>query len=262
MFKIGDIVARKSYNSDIIFKISAINANKKECILKGLDVRLIATAPIDDLILAPKDRCEYDIEYIKKNKIDMLNRSDYFYIPGKILHIDGDKEYLDRCMDYYKESNVMAIGKHIKEENVPNVIKKLLEDYTPDIVVITGHDAYYRKKIGTKDLYKNSTNFIKSTREARKYEKNSKNLIIIAGACQSNYEEIIKSGATFASSPKRINIHALDPAVIAVNLSLYEKDKTIDLPELLEKTKYGKEGIGGIKSKGTMLVGYPRNGEK
>ena len=28
--------------------------------------------------------------------------------------------------------------------------------------------------------------------------------------------------------------------------------------EILEKTKYGKDGIGGIITKRTMYVGYPR----
>ena len=92
----------------------------------------------------------------------------------------------------------------------------------------------------------------------RKYEKDHEKLIIIAGGCQSNYEELIKAGANFASSPKRINIHALDPAIIAVKMSLSDVTQDIDLKGILEKTKYGKDGIGGIKTKGTMYVGYPR----
>ena len=31
-----------------------------------------------------------------------LNRGEYFYLPGVILHIDGDKDYLDKCMSFYK----------------------------------------------------------------------------------------------------------------------------------------------------------------
>jgi hypothetical protein len=27
---------------------------------------------------------------------------------------------------------------------------------------------------------------------------------------------------------------------------------------MLEKTKYGSEGMGGVKTKGTMYTGYPR----
>ena len=93
---------------------------------------------------------------------------------------------------------------------------------------------------------------------ARKYENSHEKLIIIAGACQSNYEELIKAGANFASSPKRINIHALDPAIIATCLAFSDKNKDIDLIKILNKTKYGPDGIGGIITKGTMYVGYPR----
>ena len=73
-----------------------------------------------------------------------------------------------------------------------------------------------------------------------------------------DYEELIKAGANFASSPKRINIHALDPAIIASRMSLSDINKDIDLKDIISSTKYGKEGIGGIITKGTMYMGYPR----
>ena len=99
---------------------------------------------------------------------------------------------------------------------------------------------------------------MKSVLKARDYEKSHEKLVIIAGACQSDYEDIIKSGANFASSPKRVNIHALDPAIIAVNIALTDKNKRLDIKELLNKTKYGKYGIGGLVGNGMMYVGYPR----
>ena len=77
-------------------------------------------------------------------------------------------------------------------------------------------------------------------------------------ACQSDYEDLIKAGANFASSPKRINIHALDPAIIAVSLAFSDKNQSIDLINLINKTKFGSDGIGGIITNGTMYVGYPR----
>lgn len=143
---------------------------------------------------------------------------------------------------------------------MPAKIKDLLEEYNPNIVVITGHDAYYRKKGDTNDLnsYKNSKYYVDAVREARKYENSHQKLIIIAGGCQSNYEELIKAGANFASSPKRVNIHALDPAIIATKMSLSDITEDINLKEILETTKYGCNGMGGIKTKGTMYVGYPR----
>ena len=96
-----------------------------------------------------------------------------------------------------------------------------------------------------------------AVREARK-NYSHENLIIIAGACQSNYEELIKAGANFASSPKRINIHALDPAIIASSLAFSDRNQSIDLLKLIGKTKYGSDGMGGIITNGTMYVGYPR----
>ena len=65
------------------------------------------------------------------------NRDDYFYIPGKILHIDSDLDYLNRCLDYYKEANIWAMGINETEENVPLYIKDWLEEYNPNIIVIT-----------------------------------------------------------------------------------------------------------------------------
>ena len=187
-------------------------------------------------------------------------RGDFFYLPGKVLHIDADQEYLERCLKFYKKNKVMAIGKKIDEKEVSKQIRNLLLEYQPDIVIITGHDAYYPKKGGIKDLksYKNTENFVKAVKEARKYEKSHEKLVIIAGACQSNYEELIKAGANFASSPKRVNIHALDPAIIATVLAMSERNKQIDLVSLLAKTKYGANGMGGIISNGMMYVGFPR----
>ena len=256
--KIGDLVTRNSYNNDILFVITDIIDDI--CYLRGVNIRLTADSNINDLKLC--DGCDIEeekfIESIKPN-ID-LDRSDFFYLPGKILHIDGDNEYLDRCLKYYSDNNLMAMGICLNEVDIKDNIRNYLEEYNPNILVITGHDAYYKKKGSINDInnYKNSINFVNSIKEARKYEKSHDKLIIIAGACQSNYEELIKAGANFASSPKRINIHALDPAIIATNMGLSDINKDIDLKNIISKTRYGKDGVGGIITKGTMYTGYPR----
>ncbi|MBQ3307830.1 MAG: sporulation peptidase YabG [Bacilli bacterium] len=254
----GDVVGRKSYHCDIPFKIISIN-NNIAC-LKGLDVRLYADAVLDDLEVLDSPH-ESDQSIIDENIRDFkVDRDNYFYLPGKILHIDGDKDYLDRCMNFYKKLGIKANGLTIPEDKIYSQIGKLLEDYHPDIVVITGHDAYHSKKNNLQDLnnYENSKYFASAIKEARKYEHNQDKLIIIAGACQSNYESLIKAGANFASSPKRINIHALDPAIVASSLSFSDRNQSIDLMKIIDKTKYGSEGIGGLITNGTMYVGYPR----
>lgn len=252
-FREGDLVTRISHNHDIVFKIISIDENI--AMLKGIDLRLYADSLVSDLVQASVTS-DSDQQILEENIRDLqMDRSQYFYLPGKILHIDGDSDYLKRCMKFYHEMNVKANGLTIPEIEMPNKIEDLLREFQPDIVVITGHDAYLKKNRGD---YQNSFNFIETVKEARKYEKSQDKLIIIAGACQSNYEELIKAGANFASSPKRINIHALDPAILATSLALSDRNKSIDLLKILEKTKYGKDGMGGIITNGTMYVGYPR----
>lgn len=255
MLKQGDLVTRKSHNNDIVFNI--LNIKDNICYLKGQNIRLYADSNIDDLELYDKER---EDNFESELDEEHLDRNEYFYMPAKILHIDGDKEYLVRCLNYYKKYNLHAIGKICIEEELPLKINKYLNDYNPDIVIITGHDAYYSKNGKKEDInnYKNSKYFCEAVKRARKFEKNHDKLVIIAGACQSNYEELIKNGANFASSPKRVNIHALDPAIIATTIALTDKYKRIDLIELLNKTKYGSEGIGGVIGNGLMYVGYPR----
>lgn len=253
MFEVGTIVTRNSYNNDVVFIITEIKNDI--AYLKGTDIRLYADAPLSDLSVS--DRVD---EYNPECDFELGDRDEYFYLPGKILHIDGDEDYLEKSLSFYKKAGVLAIGRKVKESDIPQVIDKYLREVKPDILVITGHDAYYERlgNINNINNYKNSKYFVKSVQVAREYEKSHEKLVIIAGACQSAYEDIIKSGANFASSPKRVNIHALDPAVIAVNVAMTDKNKSMDIKELLSKTKYGKNGIGGLVGNGMMYVGYPR----
>ena len=259
LFNIGDIVTRKSYNHDTYFVISKIEGDL--AYLKGINLRLYADSEMIDLEKVDSDNIVDDDRITSTITGELnLDRSEYFYLPGKILHIDGDEDYLKRCMNFYKRLNIMAYGLCLKEPDIKTEISNYLTKLNPDVVIITGHDAYYKRK-GAQDNvqnYKNSMNFVEAVKVARAYEKNQDKLIIIAGACQSNYEELIKAGATFASSPKRINIHALDPAIIASYISLYDRNKTVDLLDVLAKTKSGADGIGGVMTKGCMFVGYPR----
>lgn len=60
MIKKGDIVVRKSYGKDIIFKVVKIikSNNSQIAILKGVTLRIEADAPIEDLEMAQKQRIE------------------------------------------------------------------------------------------------------------------------------------------------------------------------------------------------------------
>ncbi len=253
-YKKCDLVTRISHGHDIIFKVINIVDNKY--ILKGIEIRLYADANEEDLNLYNQK-----VKYDKGISIrDERSKDDFFYMPPRILQLDGDSEFLKRCLNYYQDNNVYAVGKKIKEDNMGYHVVNLLKKYQPNILVISGHDSYNKKANDTTNIknYKNSIHFINAVKEARKYESDHNKLIIIAGACQRDYEDLIKAGADFASSPKRINIHALDPAIIATTLSLTKRTEVVNLIELLNKTKYGPDGIGGIECNGLMYVGYPR----
>ena len=63
--KKGDIVSRHSYGHDIIFSVKRIlklNNKKEVAILKGIDVRVEADAPLEDLKAVSKE------ELIKREK--------------------------------------------------------------------------------------------------------------------------------------------------------------------------------------------------
>ena len=280
--KEGDIVARKSYNQDIIFKVMGFSKdanNKKIVLLKGVAFRLLADAYMDDLVLIEEsdmrgiliDKNVRNLLY--KSAIDAKERqnmyrggrglqssSNVYGIPGKVLQIDGDKEYLKICLDVYTELGIPAVGVAIPEANQYKEVRALLEKHKPDILVITGHDAITSKKGSLKDInnYRNSYNFIKSVKEARKWQPDFDSLVIFAGACQSNYEKIIKAGANYASSPGRIMIHALDPVFIVEKIACSRIDVAVPIEEVIEQTITGYKGIGGFETRGKFRWAMPR----
>ena len=78
--------------------------------------------------------------------------------------------------------------------------------------------------------------------------------MIIAGACQSYYEALIEEGANFASTPKRKNIHLLDPIIVASFIATTPISQEIDYQKVLNAT-YSKQ-IGGIETKGLARKQY------
>ncbi len=284
--KVGDLVTRKSYQKDIIFRIVGFNIdenNEKIAILKGIAFRVLADAYLDDLelvkisdlkdILIDPSVESLIYKSIKSSrdrekrmnravpKIQANSNANIYGIPGKVLQIDGDKEYLKICLDVYTELGIPAVGVAIPEENQHKEVLRLLEKHNPDILVITGHDAITSKKGNITDLsnYRNSMNFIKTVKQARKWQPNLDSLVIFAGACQSNYEQIIKAGANYASSPGRIMIHALDPVFVVEKIACSRIDTIVPIEEIIEQTVTGVKGVGGSETRGKFRWAMPRS---
>lgn len=281
---IGDTVVRKSYGKDITFKIIDIKEAENETIytLKGINLRVIADAPYEDLeevlenSLGEKEKTlnrkvNTSIKNIMLGRIDIskayrspkitVNKELTFGRPGKILHVDGDAEYLEVCLKVYKKLELDAIGKVIAEKDQPYEVLQLVKKIKPDIVIITGHDAITK---GTKDYadinnYRNSKFFVDAVSELRNYEPNYDDLVIFAGACQSHYEAILDAGANFASSPSRVLIHCLDPVFVCEKIAYSNIEKVVSIQEALENTITGTKGIGGLQTRGKYREGFPKS---
>ena len=291
---IGDLVVRKSYGKDITFKIIEIKKIKDLTvyILKGINLRIIADSPSEDLELISeeimsKKEATFDRKVngsIKKILMSRIDEKGYrsvveisrsksakpskdkapsmlFGRPGRILHVDGDAEYLDVCLKTYKQLSVEAVGHVIPEADQPKRILSLVKSVKPDIVVLTGHDAVIKgaEDYMNIDNYKNSKFFVQSVTELRNFEPNYDDLVIFAGACQSCYEAILDAGANFASSPNRILIHCLDPVFISEKVAYTNVEKIVSVQELIENTITGVEGIGGLQTRGKYREGFPKS---
>ncbi|CUU45617.1 MULTISPECIES: sporulation peptidase YabG [Clostridium] len=282
--EIGDIVVRKSYNKDITFKIIDIkdSGGKYNIILKGINIRIIADASLDDLEIAEEDTGSQDKilntrvnEAIKKAMIlrgdlrDKVEKSPkiktknelMFGRPGKILHVDGDSEYMETCLKVYKQLSLDAVGRAIAEKDQPEVIVDLVKEVKPDIVVLTGHDSVLREPRDYLNLdnYRNSRYYLESVKNLRNYNSSYDELVIFAGACQSCYERILDVGANFASSPNRVLIHCLDPVFVCEKIAYTRIDKVVSITDVIENTITGIKGVGGLQTRGKYREGYPKS---
>lgn len=191
----GDIVARKSYDKDILFIVDKIlKSNNKErfAILKGLVIRVEADSLIEDLEIIDRKVINKAIEEVD-NRLDEMaekylqqfkrtNKDDTTIYTGKILHLDGDRKYSEKSAKYYKKLGLNAIVKNISERNQAQMVIPLLNRYNPDILVVTGHDAILKSGKNYNNLYnyRNSGYFINTVKEARSWGENSNKLAIFA----------------------------------------------------------------------------------
>lgn len=266
-FRVGDIVGRTSYGSDIHFRIISIDKKTNVADLKGLDMRLWADAPVEDLIMIHDDsrdklkekneeKASSSVQEIKQER-EQGDTS--FKLPGRVLHMDGDPNYLKKCLELYKQLDIPVYGIHVPESEMPKRVFSLLKQIQPDILVVTGHDAFIRSKGSKHDMkaYRHSASFKDTIKKAREYERDRDSLIIFAGACQSYFEALIQAGANYASAPNRVNIHALDPVYIVEKACYTAINKLVNVTDIIRHSISGSAGLGGIDTRGTFRAGKP-----
>ncbi|MCL1852838.1 MAG: sporulation peptidase YabG [Peptococcaceae bacterium] len=267
----GDIVARRSYNEDIFLKVIDVTVSRGEkiALLSGVLYRLFADAGLEDLAVKTKQQISHyhlsdsQDTYQKLHKIvfarNFQKKEEYFEIPPHVLHLDGDEEYLDQCLSAYRRLGLKASGLCFPEHRHASVLEEALGKHNADILVLTGHDSYKKKKGNREDMdsYRSSRHFVEAVKTARQIQPHKDQLVIFAGGCQSHFEAIIEAGANFASSPKRMLIHALDPVFIVESISQTPMDSIVSLKEIIEHTVTGTDGVGGIETLGKLRRGYP-----
>lgn len=266
--KKGDIVGRKSYGKDVFFVVDNILKTRLDnqfALLKGLNIRVMADSPIEDLEIISKEDVINSIksldinleERIKvgKDKVNNSLKRQKIYT-GKILHLDGDRKYSEKSARYYNKIGLNAVVKNIAENRQAKVVVPLLNKYNPDILIITGHDAMLKNGSNYNNIYnyRNSRHFINTVKEARKWGMNSDKLVIFAGACQSFYEGIISAGADFASSPGRILIDFVDPLIVAEKIAITEEYRFVSSTEISREIKEGARGVSGIGARGKSKI--------
>jgi spore coat assembly protein len=275
---IGDLVVRPSHKGDVLFKVVGVRGGR--AILKGVYLRLMADAPLNDLRRV--DQREY--EEIKKNAERLLRRAltrstartaangrdqgraqgrdaspRKAKLPGRVLHLDGDREYLDKCMQYYDKIGMRAAGYHVSEDQQPARVTALVEQVRPSVVVLTGHDGF-KKGAAQNDIrsYTNSRYFVDAVKNLRRQAPNRDSLVIVAGACQSYYEALMAAGANFASAPDRVNIHMYDPVKVAEAISFTDIGDVARVDAVVAKSITGATGIGGVDTRGTYRNAMPQ----
>ncbi|WP_027964441.1 sporulation peptidase YabG [Halalkalibacillus halophilus] len=276
----GDLVTRQSYNHDLLFRVQKVTGERAT--LYGENFRLQADAPLDDLKKVDNNERNQLEEEIKKKEAatyrlfhqdyylrsfreqakpvsEVDKRMTQFQLCPKVLHMDGDALFLKKCVSLYKRLGLQIHGAYVEEEEMPTQVAAIMKKIQPDILVITGHDAYSEQKGEEQDIkaYRNSKYFVEAVREARRIEPCLDQLIIFAGACQSHFESLIRAGANFASSPTRINIHALDPVYVVAKVGFTSFMNKVDLFDVIENTVTQEKGIGGVETKGLFRVGLP-----
>lgn len=288
--KPGDIVARISYGQDVLFKVLDINCRDGEevCLLKGLDIRLLADAPPEDLqVKDGQDLLRYrhqtasalkrSLSRLRLHRQLALERGisrngsadrsndetsadeEVFQFPPTILHLDGDREYENKSVEMYKQLGLKVHAYWVPEYEQASKVVTLLRLHRPGILILTGHDALVKNRNERTEpkRYRNSQAFVAAVEAARTYEPDKDNLIIFAGACQSHYEAILEAGANFASAPKRVLIHVYDPIILAERIAFTPIDQTVSVQDVVHDTITGPSGLGGIDTRGCFRIGYP-----
>jgi spore coat assembly protein len=170
--------------------------------------------------------------------------------------LDSSAEFLKKSRDLYAQAGIKSYGVVLAEKQQPLAVVKYIKYFKPDVLVVTGHDSLKKGKPRHDiDSYSNSRYYARSVAEVRRVVPQKKRLAIVAGACQSYYELLMSSGADFASSPGRIVINSVDPAIAAAIIAGVPNNEAVAPDVVAQATVSGPDGLWGKELNGMAECG-------
>ena len=174
----------KTNRNIIVTKEDSIEKPEEDLIRKKLLERSECTSSICRNLKRDHDNTKDDSQEPTKVRI--------YEIPGSILHLDTDPDYLQECIKLYKENNIICNGYTMHPSKMQTEVIGLLQKHNPDILVITGHDGYDdSKNPNLIESYVFSKYYAQTVMKAREFEQDMDSLVIFAGACQSFFQALI-----------------------------------------------------------------------
>lgn len=228
-----------------------LNKTDEKVVIAGINYRKIVQTQLSSIKRADESLINSEMQHVHDYESCLLERKKHNGITGTVLHFDSDINYLKKCIDLYEKVGIYCYPVLSQEKEYVKKIKDI--KFIPDVVVITGHDFYNGEDKRKMESYTNSQYFADTVKKIKMVYPCA---VVVAGACQSNFEALIANGADFASSPKRKNVHLYDPVVIAISVCTTSFRKIVDFNRREKYIKEIKDAYNGLETYGKMRLFY------
>lgn len=247
--KVDECVIWDNEAEKITYRV--LSKSDEKVVIAGINYRKIVHTKLSNITKADESIINNEKNNLVAYEKCFLERARPNGIVGTVLHFDSDINYLKKCVDLYKKVGIYCYPVLSQEKEYIKKIEGV--KFIPDVVVITGHDFYNGDDKRNMDSYVNSKYFAETIKKIRITYPCA---VIVAGACQSNFEALIASGADFASSPKRKNVHLYDPAVIAITVCTTSFRKIVNFRNREKYIEGIKDTYNGLETYGKMRLFY------
>src|SRR5690554_963837 len=107
---VSSLVIVKGDAQAIIYVVAQLTSDK--AYIEGLHYLIRKVVLNDEIILATEEQIENERKKAASyfSSVTSIRRRNRNYLLGTILHIDGDKRYLKKCLELYKTVGIFSNG--------------------------------------------------------------------------------------------------------------------------------------------------------